>query len=71
MNKTEFQSGVRQELRKVPLAIRQEWTDNALLAWWLKTTNEYPYLAWDKCHGDPWQYVHIMCTDMIGDRAIV
>jgi hypothetical protein len=71
MNKTQFESPVRQKLRRIPVATRQTWNGTDLLAWWLKTANDHPSLTWDKGRGDPWQYVHSMCTDMIGDRVLM
>ncbi|BDT60479.1 hypothetical protein MasN3_39730 [Massilia varians] len=69
MLKTEFQAALRVKLRAIPLATRKTWNDTALYIWWLEAKKDDPYLTWDRCPGDSWQWVPGMCRDLIGESA--
>ena len=69
MDKEEFKQAVRTELRRVPVEERRSWDDNKLFSWFLQAQAEDSYLTWDRCPGDPWQWVPGFCKDLIGPRA--
>ena len=70
MNKEDFKQALRQRIKEVPLETRKKWTGTELLIWWGQTKAKDSYLTWEKCPGDPWQWVSVMCNDLIGNEAI-
>lgn len=69
MQKAEFQTALRDKLRKIPLAIRKTWDDTDLHIWWLTERKNDSYLTWDRCPGNPWQWVPGVWRDLIGEHA--
>ena len=70
MNKKEFEQALRQKLRGVPLETRKKWKEIDLLGWFSTAADKDSYLRWKGGHGDPWQYVKGMCSDLIGEKAM-
>ncbi|WP_243318070.1 hypothetical protein [Geothrix paludis] len=69
MNKSEFEQAVRTELMRVPIAERRTWDNNKLFFWFMKAKTDNPRLTWDRCPGDPWQWVPGICKHLIGPNA--
>jgi hypothetical protein len=69
MNKDDFKRALREKLQKVPVETRKQWDDTNLFGWWAKMKAEDSYLTWDHCTGDVWQWVKIMCHDLIDQNA--
>jgi len=70
MKKEDFKRRLRGHLLKVPLETRKQWNDTRLFYWFLKVKSEDPYLTWNRCPGDVWQWVPGMCKDLIGPAAV-
>ncbi|MDK9707430.1 MAG: hypothetical protein OEL83_10305 [Desulforhopalus sp.] len=69
MKKAEFEQAVRDELRRVPAEERRTWDDNKLFFWFMKAKSDNPDLTWDRCPGDPWQWVPGICKYLIGPNV--
>lgn len=70
MKKNEFRTEVRKRLNQIPLEERKAWDNTDLYIWWNKAKKDDPYLTWDKCPGQVWQWIPGMCNDLIGSKAI-
>jgi hypothetical protein len=69
MLKQDFEKAVRDTLRKVPVEERRTWDDTKLFTWFMKAKAEDPFLTWERCPGDPWQWVPGICKHLIGPGA--
>lgn len=70
MNKDEFKGELMRNLRKVSFEERKKWQVADLMDWWFTLQRENSYLRIKSYQGDHWQYVHAICQDHIGERAI-
>jgi hypothetical protein len=70
MVKEDFKQALRSKLGQIPVETRRGWSDNDLFIWWLKAKAADPYLVWERCPGDAWQWVPGMCSDLIRERAV-
>lgn len=70
MKKEDFKQSLRNKLKLIPIETRREWSGHDLFLWWLHARAEDPYLTWENCPGDVWQFVHGMCSDLVGADVI-
>ena len=70
MKKDDFEQALRRLLMSVPLEERKKWDEFDLLTWWTKAQKDDSYLTWERCSGDIWQHVKVVCRDLIGQSAI-
>ena len=65
-----FRRALREEMRLVPLAIRKNWNDVALMAWFRTAQKRNSQLQWTAGDGDLAEEVKRMSNDLFGDSAI-
>lgn len=69
MLKEEFARALREKLSEIPLETRRLWDGNDLFVWYMNARNEDSYLRWERCPGDPWQWVAGFCEYHYGPNA--
>jgi hypothetical protein len=69
MLKDDFARELRRKLSQIPLETRRSWDENNLFAWYMKAISEDSYLRWERCPGDPWQWVPGFCEGCYGQSA--
>ena len=68
--KQEFEAALLLAFRKLHLDSRRKMAGSDVLDWYLLTKKGDPYLKWDQCPGDEWQFAFAMLGRYFGPSAL-